>query len=433
MNRKDNRFNNMGPRLDLGSRPPAQKPPTNPPRGQTPYNQPLGQQQPPYHQQSQPSASAPYGRSLNMDNRQNHPQAGMFAPNHPEHYDSDFDMRYDTQPLPSGWRSGHESQEYTASPGMQEDNLYHDPRMHGEAMGNSYQPPDNRPFYYGDEGYYDAPPPEREAVAMAAAAPAAQRGLSRLVSWLALLVALLAVGMNLFFTPSPATMAPDALEVMDGAVPGATAERVAKLEKDVSSLLLKMVSLEKDLESLQNRNLTPAKVTELTNKMVALQNQLNDLNARVGSRSSTSSSSTSATGGNNAAASSPGQPAGRTAAAQPDKPATSSSAATAVATGPAAQSGQGGGQSVAGSQVEDRAGSKPDPLATRMAGTANPAATPSGSNQPAGRPRASYTVVAGDTLFGIAQRYKVTTSQLMAWNNMKDSDVIKPGKVLVIY
>jgi LysM repeat protein len=214
------------------------------------------------------------------------------------------------------------------------------------------------------------------------------------------------LGLNLFFTPSPATVAPDALEAADGAVPGATAERVAKLEKDVSSLLLKMVSLEKDMETLQNRNLTPAKVTELTNKMVALQSQLNNLNARVGSRSSSSGSSS--------------------AAGQPDKPATSSTSSTTAAASQSAQP-------VASSQVEDRAGDKPDPLATRMGGTTNPAAAPSGANQPVGQPRATYTVMAGDTLFGIAQRYKVTTNQLMTWNNMKDTDVLKPGKVLNIY
>lgn len=45
----------------------------------------------------------------------------------------------------------------------------------------------------------------------------------------------------------------------------------------------------------------------------------------------------------------------------------------------------------------------------------------------------TYTVQAGDTLWGIAQKYGVTVQQLCQWNNISNPNLIYPGQVLVIY
>lgn len=39
----------------------------------------------------------------------------------------------------------------------------------------------------------------------------------------------------------------------------------------------------------------------------------------------------------------------------------------------------------------------------------------------------------GDTLFTVAQRYKVRMSDLMKWNSIKKGDVLKIGDKLTIY
>jgi LysM repeat protein len=43
----------------------------------------------------------------------------------------------------------------------------------------------------------------------------------------------------------------------------------------------------------------------------------------------------------------------------------------------------------------------------------------------------TYTVVSGDTLFGIAQRYNTTVNAIMVANNLS-SYIIQPGQVLTI-
>lgn len=43
-----------------------------------------------------------------------------------------------------------------------------------------------------------------------------------------------------------------------------------------------------------------------------------------------------------------------------------------------------------------------------------------------------YTVRKGDTLYGLARRFKVTTKLLTAWNNLKSTVTLMPGKRLIV-
>ena len=43
-----------------------------------------------------------------------------------------------------------------------------------------------------------------------------------------------------------------------------------------------------------------------------------------------------------------------------------------------------------------------------------------------------HTVEIGDTLFKIAQHYKVTLAQLAQWNNLQDLDMIRAGQTLIV-
>ncbi|MBQ3784714.1 MAG: LysM peptidoglycan-binding domain-containing protein, partial [Lachnospiraceae bacterium] len=44
----------------------------------------------------------------------------------------------------------------------------------------------------------------------------------------------------------------------------------------------------------------------------------------------------------------------------------------------------------------------------------------------------TYTVQAGDTLWGIAQRFGVTVQDLCNWNNISNPNLIYPGQVLTV-
>ena len=52
--------------------------------------------------------------------------------------------------------------------------------------------------------------------------------------------------------------------------------------------------------------------------------------------------------------------------------------------------------------------------------------------QAANTDRITYTIRRGDTLGGIAARYRVKVSDLKRWNNLR-SDMIREGRKLVIY
>ena len=62
--------------------------------------------------------------------------------------------------------------------------------------------------------------------------------------------------------------------------------------------------------------------------------------------------------------------------------------------------------------------------------TAAPAATPAAAPAPVAT--ANHTVVAGDTLFGIARKYGTTTQVLFALNGLGASSIIYPGQTLAV-
>ncbi|WP_237682370.1 MULTISPECIES: LysM peptidoglycan-binding domain-containing protein [Microbacterium] len=73
-----------------------------------------------------------------------------------------------------------------------------------------------------------------------------------------------------------------------------------------------------------------------------------------------------------------------------------------------------------------------------VAGSAAPAAAPTSAPAPAPAaapapaPAASHTVVAGDTVFGIAQKYGTTTQTVFALNGLGPSSIIYPGQKLAV-
>lgn len=187
-----------------------------------------------------------------------------------------------------------------------------------------------------------------------------------IVSLVVALLALLIAGWSLFSQPDEVAGPPMSPDV----VPGGAAERVAKLEKDVSQLMLRLVTLEKELQSLANKAGTVSQLTELTSKVAGLQDRLDALtmDQRM--------------------------------------------ASLAKKTGQASK---------AQGEVAPKPEAKPEPQAK-----------PEPKPKPA-KKKLVYTVRRGDTLFTVAQRYKVRMSDLMKWNDIKKGDVLKVGEKLSIY
>lgn len=73
----------------------------------------------------------------------------------------------------------------------------------------------------------------------------------------------------------------------------------------------------------------------------------------------------------------------------------------------------------------------PGQTLTMPGGTASPAA-PAPAPAPSPAPAAAYTVVAGDTMSGIAQRHGVTTRALLAANGLDASSIIYPGQRIAV-
>ncbi|MCB2184993.1 MAG: LysM peptidoglycan-binding domain-containing protein [Deltaproteobacteria bacterium] len=190
-------------------------------------------------------------------------------------------------------------------------------------------------------------------------------GFLSLLALILSVVALLLAGWSLLTTPEPLGGPPMSSNV----VPGGTGERVAKLEKDVSDMMLRMVSLEDEIKTVRSRAGAVNKVAELSAQVQALQGRVENLNGRSPA----------------AAPPAPRQESAPAAQAKPDAPAPRQEAAPA--------------KSTARPQVK----------------------------------KMVYTVRKGDTLFTVAQRYKVSLQDLSRWNNLGPKSVIKVGQDLVIY
>lgn len=67
-----------------------------------------------------------------------------------------------------------------------------------------------------------------------------------------------------------------------------------------------------------------------------------------------------------------------------------------------------------------------------VSGTAAPAAAPAPAAPAAAASSRTHTVVAGDTVFAIAQKYGTTSSALFALNGLQPSSIIYPGQKLVV-
>ncbi|HEX5859127.1 MAG TPA: LysM peptidoglycan-binding domain-containing protein [Microbacterium sp.] len=76
-------------------------------------------------------------------------------------------------------------------------------------------------------------------------------------------------------------------------------------------------------------------------------------------------------------------------------------------------------------RVPSAPGALPEALAFR------PATAPQHRPQAMAVP-ATHTVVAGDTVFGIAQAHGLRTADVLAWNGLTSASVIQPGQVLVL-
>jgi LysM repeat protein len=155
-----------------------------------------------------------------------------------------------------------------------------------------------------------------------------------------------------------------------GVVPGATAERTAKLEKDVGDLMLRLVTLEKELEAVRAKAGSVQQLTKLSARVAALQDRLDSmsLDRKISSM--------------------------KNKGAAPTK------------TPPAAK------------RPPARVASKAEPPAVAQ-------------KQTPAKKKLSYTVRRGDTLFTVAQRYKVSMRQLKKWNNMKSSSIMIGQKLLI--
>ncbi len=206
----------------------------------------------------------------------------------------------------------------------------------------------------------EAPPPQLPATSGG--------GGSTALSIIALIAGLVGCALGawaLITMPAPPPPAPTS----PAAVPGATAERVAKLEKDVSRLMLELITTQKELRALRARAGAITKLSELSAKVAALTKRVDDLALELSIR-----------------------------------------------------------------RLKNRPAPSPKAQSAQPAKAPTSAAKPQPEARPKPAPRKIiYKVRKGDTLFTIAQRYKVSMRQLRKWNKLGPRSVLKVGQKLVIY
>ncbi|CAO0819741.1 LysM peptidoglycan-binding domain-containing protein [Desulfarculales bacterium] len=205
---------------------------------------------------------------------------------------------------------------------------------------------------------------------------------------IAMVLALVGLGMALWTITALPERVPGPLPSPD-VVAGGTGERVAKLEKDVSNLMLRLVTLEKELEAVKGRAGAVTKLTEVAAKVAALQERLDAL--APGHRPAP-----------RAEASVPSTPVKKP---EPPKPAPRSEAQPTAK--PTAES----------------------PVRSQVKAVAEEAAEASFPK----KQKAVYTVKRGDTLFTVAQRYKVTMKDLQRWNDLKPGQPLQLDQRLEIF
>ena len=225
-------------------------------------------------------------------------------------------------------------------------------------LGGEVPPPNPMAGNQGPSAPRAASPPPRPAKS----GPGALGLVSLLLSLLALAVALWGLLSQPEMIPPP--------PVSPSVVPGATAERVAKMEKDVQDLMLRMVTLDKELRAVASKAGSVTKLTQLSNRVAALQDRLDAMavDRKISSLEKKNQVKTSSW-----------QKAGA-----PQKAKAPESAKKAAA------------------------------------------------KETVQRRKQTYTVRRGDTLFTVAQRYKVTMRDLKQWNNLR-SNMLMVGQKLVIY
>ncbi|MBI5523609.1 MAG: LysM peptidoglycan-binding domain-containing protein [Desulfarculus sp.] len=258
------------------------------------------------------------------------------------------------------------------------------------------QEPEEPPFATPRRASLPARPPGRGGGA-----------LGTVLAVIAMVLSLLGLGMALWTVTALPERVPGPLPSPD-VVAGGTGERVAKLEKDVSGLMLRLVTLEKELEALRGRAGAITKLTELSAKVAALQERLDAL--APGHRPAPRSEAPAAPAVK--AAPRPEARAEARAEARPETKAPPKPAAKAApepAPKPAAKA-----ESGVRAQVKA--------VAEEVAESGSPK-----------KNKVVYTVKRGDTLFTVAQRFKVSMKDIQRWNDLKPGQPIQIDQRLDIY
>jgi LysM repeat protein len=212
-----------------------------------------------------------------------------------------------------------------------------------------------------------------------------------LVAVIGLAVALLSGGVGIWALMAIPERVPGPTPSAD-VIPGGAAERVSKLEKDVSQLMLRLVTLEKELAAVAGKAGSITKLVEINAKVAALQSRID---AMGGGKIHVPSS------GEEEAAPVP-RAAAKIPAPRPE------------------------------ARPEFRPEARPE-VSPAVKAVARAHAGGEAESTGAKKIKQIYTVRKGDTLFSVAMRYKVSTENIMRWNNMQQGEILKADQQLVIY